>query len=112
MLENPLGLSMRSGKSLGKQLICAYIVLLIHLKDGFSQQLFLLISSVPHYHIVSRKVEAGRFSAAVNYLRKFLVEDIYHRFGERSFPDTRYRADGLLVTMFPETANWQTSADE
>ncbi|KAF8918970.1 potassium transporter [Mucidula mucida] len=51
---------------------------------------------VPHYHVVSKKVEAGKLSVVVNYVRKYLIEDIYRR----------------LATMFPETANWLTSADE
>ncbi|TFK33003.1 potassium transporter [Crucibulum laeve] len=50
----------------------------------------------PHYHVVSKKVDVGVISPIVNYLRKYLIEDIYRR----------------LATMFPETANWLTSADE
>ncbi|KAG5646513.1 hypothetical protein DXG03_003280 [Asterophora parasitica] len=52
----------------------------------------------PHYHVVSRKVHV-RFrhvSAAVNWMRTFLIEDIYRR----------------LATMFPETGKWLTNADE
>ncbi|KAJ3818862.1 potassium transporter [Lentinula raphanica] len=51
---------------------------------------------VPHYHVVSKKVDAGYLTFAVNYIRKYLIEEIYRR----------------LTTMFPETANWMTSADE
>ncbi|KAF9077481.1 potassium transporter [Rhodocollybia butyracea] len=51
---------------------------------------------VPHYHVISKKVNAGYFSFMVNWVRKYLIEDIYNR----------------LATMFPETANWLTSADE
>ncbi|KII86101.1 hypothetical protein PLICRDRAFT_44566 [Plicaturopsis crispa FD-325 SS-3] len=51
---------------------------------------------VPHYHVVSKPVHFGRASAVVNYIRTFLVEELYHR----------------LAIMFPETANWLTSADE
>jgi len=50
----------------------------------------------PHYHVVSRKVNVGYISPVVNYLREFLIEGIYRR----------------LDTMFPETANWLTPADE
>ncbi|KIK69708.1 hypothetical protein GYMLUDRAFT_34109 [Collybiopsis luxurians FD-317 M1] len=51
---------------------------------------------VPHYHVMSKKVDAGYLSFAINYVRKYLIEEIYRR----------------LATMFPETANWLTSADE
>ncbi|KAJ7131679.1 potassium transporter [Mycena crocata] len=44
----------------------------------------------PHYHVVSKQIDAGRFSKAVNWIRKYLLEDIYRR----------------LATMFPETGNW------
>ncbi len=37
---------------------------------------------VPHYHVVSKKVEAGKLSVVVNYVRKYLIEDIYRRLGE------------------------------
>ncbi|KAF9561755.1 potassium transporter [Agrocybe pediades] len=50
----------------------------------------------PHYHVVSKKVDVGAISPIVNYLRSILIESIYRR----------------LATMFPETANWLTSADE
>ncbi|KAJ7451614.1 potassium transporter [Mycena latifolia] len=45
----------------------------------------------PHYHVVSKHVDAGRISFAVNWVRKYLIEDIYRR----------------LATMFPETGNWR-----
>ncbi|KAG6833454.1 hypothetical protein H0H87_006821 [Tephrocybe sp. NHM501043] len=51
---------------------------------------------VPRYHVVSKKVNAGVASVVVNWLRKYLIEDVYRR----------------LATMFPETDNWLTSADE
>ncbi|PFH49945.1 hypothetical protein AMATHDRAFT_62055 [Amanita thiersii Skay4041] len=53
---------------------------------------------VPHYHVVSKKVDVrfGFLSATVNFLRKWLIEDVYRR----------------LATMFPQTANWLTPADE
>ncbi|KAE9409281.1 potassium transporter [Gymnopus androsaceus JB14] len=51
---------------------------------------------VPHYHVLSKKVDAGYLSTIVNWVRTTLIEDIYRR----------------LATMFPETANWLTSADE
>ncbi|PBK97534.1 potassium transporter [Armillaria gallica] len=51
---------------------------------------------VPHYHVVSRHVNVRKFSVIVNFLRRYLIEEIYRR----------------LATMFPETANWLTSADE
>ncbi|PPQ76542.1 hypothetical protein CVT26_013241 [Gymnopilus dilepis] len=50
----------------------------------------------PHYHVVAKKIEAGIGTPLVNYLRTILIESIYRR----------------LATMFPETANWLTSADE
>ncbi|KAF7364932.1 hypothetical protein MVEN_00363800 [Mycena venus] len=49
----------------------------------------------PHYHVVSKDVDAGRFSPIINWVRKYLIEDIYRR----------------LATMFPETGNW-LSAEE
>jgi KUP system potassium uptake protein len=51
---------------------------------------------VPHYHVVSKQLAVGKGSTVVNWARTFLIEEIYRR----------------LVTMFPETANWLTSADE
>ncbi|SJL07638.1 uncharacterized protein ARMOST_10988 [Armillaria ostoyae] len=51
---------------------------------------------VPHYYVVSRHVNVRKFSVIVNFLRRYLIEEIYRR----------------LATMFPETANWLTSADE
>ncbi|KAF9029604.1 potassium transporter [Hymenopellis radicata] len=47
---------------------------------------------VPHYHVSSRQMQGG----FINYLRRYLIEEIYRR----------------LATMFPETENWITSADE
>ncbi|KAF8627713.1 hypothetical protein AX15_004284 [Amanita polypyramis BW_CC] len=51
---------------------------------------------VPHYHVVSKRAEAGFMSPVVNFVRRWLIEDVYRR----------------LATMFPQTANWLTSADE
>ncbi|KAK2467234.1 hypothetical protein APHAL10511_000783 [Amanita phalloides] len=51
---------------------------------------------VPHYHIVSQKPYYGRIAVVTNYIRKWLLEDLYRR----------------VATMFPETANWLTAADE
>ncbi|KZP18771.1 potassium transporter, partial [Athelia psychrophila] len=51
---------------------------------------------VPHYHVTSRRITGGKMKAAFSWTRAFLIEGIYRR----------------LVTMFPETANWMTSADE
>jgi KUP system potassium uptake protein len=50
----------------------------------------------PHYHVVSRQVDVGYISPVVNCIRAFLIEGLYRR----------------LATMFPETANWLTPADE
>jgi len=50
----------------------------------------------PHYHVVSRRVNVGYISPFINYLRAFLIEGLFRR----------------LATMFPETANWLTPADE
>ncbi|KAJ7288009.1 potassium transporter [Mycena rebaudengoi] len=44
----------------------------------------------PHYHVVSKRVDAGVLSFAVNGVRRYLIEAIYRR----------------LAVMFPETANW------
>ncbi|KAJ6452540.1 potassium transporter [Mycena vitilis] len=49
----------------------------------------------PHYHVVSKHVDVGRFSWVSNAVRKYLIEDIYRR----------------LATVFPETGNW-VSAEE
>ncbi|KIY68292.1 potassium transporter [Cylindrobasidium torrendii FP15055 ss-10] len=51
---------------------------------------------IPSYHVVSKKLAGGKVMVAVSYMRKYLIEAIYRR----------------LATMFPETANWLTSADE
>jgi len=52
----------------------------------------------PHYHVVSKRIgsSSGFLSVTTNYVRAFFVESLYRR----------------LATMFPETANWLTSADE
>ncbi|KAJ7029293.1 potassium transporter [Mycena alexandri] len=44
----------------------------------------------PHYHVISKHIDASKFSLVLNWCRKYLIEDIYRR----------------LMTMFPETANW------
>ena len=48
---------------------------------GFFEGIFfiLLFPSAPHYHVVSRKVDVGYMSPAVNYLRAFLIEGVYRR---------------------------------
>ncbi|KAF8519080.1 potassium transporter [Gautieria morchelliformis] len=52
---------------------------------------------VPHYRVVSRGVsDTTVLWPVVNFVRRVLIEDVYYR----------------LATMFPETANWLTSADE
>ncbi|KAF8712435.1 hypothetical protein AX14_013103 [Amanita brunnescens Koide BX004] len=51
---------------------------------------------VPHYHIVSNKTHNGVLSAVGAFIRKWVLEDLYRR----------------VATMFPESANWLTPADE
>ncbi|KAJ4491170.1 potassium transporter [Lentinula edodes] len=51
---------------------------------------------VPHYHVVSKKIDAGYLTFMANWVRQYLIEEIYRR----------------LTTMFPETVNWMTSAEE
>ncbi|KAM6494401.1 Potassium transporter [Amanita muscaria] len=51
---------------------------------------------VPHYHLVSNRVEGGCIPPVVDFVRKWLIEGIYNR----------------LATMFPQTANWMTPAEE
>ncbi|GJJ12901.1 hypothetical protein Clacol_007147 [Clathrus columnatus] len=56
---------------------------------------------VPHYHVISKRVGfQGSILVWLNYplnwARQVLIEVIYRR----------------LITMFPETANWLTAADE
>ncbi|TFY59675.1 hypothetical protein EVG20_g7693 [Dentipellis fragilis] len=64
------------------------------------RQLNLLASTsthvVPHYQLISRRLEAGWFSPVVNWVRRVLIEDVY----------------GRLRVMFPETVNWLASAEE
>ena len=56
----------------------------------------------------------GLVSPLVNYLRAFLIEAIYRRLGE--YVGIRfglsYLPGSCAATMFPETANWLTTADE
>jgi KUP system potassium uptake protein len=68
----------------------------------------------PHYHVVSRKVHGGYISPVINYLRRILIEGIYRRLGRfSSFADFIFTDSFLFTaTMFPETANWLTPADE
>ena len=50
----------------------------------------------PHYHVLSKPVEGGRFwSPVATWVRRSVLEGVYRR----------------MATMFPETANWLTSAD-
>ncbi|KAK2467233.1 hypothetical protein APHAL10511_000782 [Amanita phalloides] len=51
---------------------------------------------VPHYHVVSKPTSSGYFGAVLNFVRRTLIEDVYRR----------------IASMFPETANWVTPADE
>jgi len=50
----------------------------------------------PYYNIVSKPVEGGFLAPVASYIRKWFIEDLYKR----------------LAMMFPDTANWLTSADE
>ncbi|KLO05737.1 potassium transporter [Schizopora paradoxa] len=51
---------------------------------------------VPHYHVVSKPVTAGRLSIVFSYIRSTLLEGVYRP----------------VASMFPETGNWLGSADE
>ncbi|KAF8627441.1 hypothetical protein AX17_006255 [Amanita inopinata Kibby_2008] len=51
---------------------------------------------IPHHYLVGKKVQVRYLSPVVNFVRKWLIEDVYRR----------------LFTMFPQTANWMTPADE
>lgn len=56
---------------------------------------------IPHYHVLSKHVGVEKPAFAwlnypLNWMRQVLIEVIYRR----------------LITMFPETANWLTAADE
>lgn len=51
----------------------------------------------PHYHVLSKPVDfAHVLSPVKNWIRRTVLEGIYRR----------------MATMFPETANWLTSADQ
>ncbi|KAM6494400.1 Potassium transporter [Amanita muscaria] len=51
---------------------------------------------VPHYHLASKRIEGNYLTPVVNFVRKWLIEGLYNR----------------LATMFPQTANWMTPAEE
>ena len=69
--------------------------------------------SVPHYHVVSHKAHEGVISAVGAFIRKWLLEDVYRRIGAFGrFIGYFYGSFTLKATMFPETANWLTPADE
>ena len=51
--------------------------------------------SVPHYEILSRPNGRGKVALVINYIRTFLIEDVYAR----------------ARIMFPETVNWIASPD-
>lgn len=38
--------------------------------------------SVPHYHVISKRLEAGKLSNVVNWIRGFLIEDVYRPLGK------------------------------
>ena len=68
---------------------------------------------VPHYHVVSHKTHKDVISAVRAYIRKWLLEDVYRRIGTFShLIGYFYHLPTLKATMFPETANWLTPADE
>lgn len=52
----------------------------------------------PHYHVISKHIKSGPavISFVGNWIRRHLIETVYRR----------------LATMFPETENWLTSADD
>ena len=73
----------------------------------------ILYDSAPHYHVVAKKIEAGIGTPLVNYLRTILIESIYRRLGQCFvFCPPMINLHLFVATMFPETANWLTSADE
>jgi len=51
---------------------------------------------VPHYHVISKRYTGFVGAPVLNWFRKLLIEDIYRS----------------IAYMFPETANWVTSASE
>lgn len=51
---------------------------------------------VPHYVVSSTHLAGGKLTKVVNWVRRFLIEDVYRS----------------IATMFPETANWLGSADK
>jgi len=51
---------------------------------------------VPHYHVISKRYTGFFGAPLLNWFRKVLIEDIYRS----------------IAYMFPETANWVTSANE
>lgn len=55
------------------------------------------LNSVPRYHVVSRKVDVGRSSVVVNWMRKLAVEDIYHRFGKQNACMTGRIAEAIVT---------------
>ena len=79
-------------------------------------ELFLIrffLPSTPHYHVVSRRVNVGYISPFINYLRAFLIEGLFRRLGRFFFKFIVLCWNSLFTaTMFPETANWLTPADE
>ena len=72
--------------------------------------------SVPHYHVISHKMHEGVISAVGAFIRKWLLEDVYRRIGAFGHSSSSHRKFLWLIrieaTMFPETANWLTPADE
>lgn len=54
-----------------------------------------MISSVPYYAILNKPVGQSKLALVVNYVRAFLIEDVYAR----------------ARIMFPETINWIASPD-
>jgi hypothetical protein len=102
------------GRALKPQRTCESSFFIFDLKYHFSSADF---ASVPHYHVVSKNVDVGVMSPVVNYLRAFLIEGVYRRMGRFSILSLGILSvadDDILftATMFPETANWLTPADE
>jgi hypothetical protein len=47
-------------------------------------------TSVPHYHVMSKRLDAGIASGVVNWVRAFLVESLFRPICEYSYQNARF----------------------
>ena len=58
---------------------CEFALYLVH--DMHFAEYVVSRVRIPHYDVISKRVEAGWATPVINVVRRFLIEEIYRRFG-------------------------------